>query len=144
MLDTLITSKTKVKLLLKFLSNSTNSAYLRSLADEFGESTNNVRIELNRLAKVGLLESEPSGNTILNRANINNPLFPELKNMVSKYLGFDHIVDQVLTKLGTVETAFITGPYAQGRDLGIIDLVLVGDIDKKTLHRYIEKTERLT
>ena len=142
-LDTLITSKTRVKLLLKFFSNSTNSAYLRSLADEFGESTNGVRIELNRLAEAGLLESEPSGNTILYRANTKSPLFPELKNMVSKYLGFDRIVDQVVRKLGNIEVAFITGGYAKGQDTGIIDLVVVGDVEMLQLHKYVKKTEKL-
>jgi DNA-binding transcriptional ArsR family regulator len=142
-LDTLITSKTRVKLLLKFFSNSTNSAYLRSLADEFGESTNGVRIELNRLAEAGLLESEPSGNTILYRANTKSPLFPELKNMVGKYLGFDRIVDQVVRKLGNVQVAFITGGYAKGQDTGIIDLVMVGDVEMLQLHKYLEKTEKL-
>lgn len=143
MLDTLITSKTRVKLLLKFFSNSTNSAYLRSLADEFQESTNGVRIELNRLAEAGLLESEPSGNTILYRANTKSPLFPELKNMVGKYLGFDKIVDQVVRKLGNVEVAFITGGYAKGQDSGIIDLVMVGDIQMVELDKYLKKTEKL-
>lgn len=143
MLDTLITSKTRVKLLLKFFSNSTNSAYLRSLADEFEESTNGVRIELNRLAEAGLLETEPSGNTILYRANTKSPLFPELKNMVGKYLGFDRIVDQVVRKLGNVEVAFITGGYAKGQDTGIIDLVMVGDVQVVQLDKYIKKTEKL-
>lgn len=143
MLDTLITSKTRVKLLLKFFSNSANSAYLRSLADEFGESTNGVRVELNRLADAGLLESTPAGNTILYRANTNNPLYPELKNMVSKYLGFDRIVDQVVNKLGNIELAFITGGYANGKDTGIIDLVLVGDVERSQLHIYIDRTEKL-
>lgn len=143
MLDTLITSKTRVKLLLKFFSNSTNSAYLRSLADEFGESTNGVRVELNRLADAGLLESTPAGNTILYKANTKNPLYPELKNMVSKYLGFDRIVDQVVNKLGNIELAFITGGYANGKDTGIIDLVLVGDIERSQLHIYIDRTEKL-
>ena len=36
MLDSLITSKTRVKLLLKFFSNKQSKAYLRSLAEEFG------------------------------------------------------------------------------------------------------------
>jgi len=40
MLDSLITSKTRIKLLLKFFLNTSTHAYLRGLADEFGESTN--------------------------------------------------------------------------------------------------------
>jgi len=143
LLDTLITSRTRIKLLLKFFSNATNSAYLRSLAEEFGESTNSVRVELNRLTEAGLLESEASGNTILYKANTRSPLFPEIRNMVTKHLGFDRIVEQVVERLGQVDLAFVTGAYAEGRDSGIIDLVLVGNIDKQRLFDYIEKTEAM-
>jgi NTP pyrophosphatase (non-canonical NTP hydrolase) len=48
-LDALITSKTRVKMLLKFFTNGTSSAYLRGLAEEFGESTNAIRHELNNV-----------------------------------------------------------------------------------------------
>ena len=143
MLDSLITSKTRIKLLLKFFSNSSNSAYLRGLAEEFGESTNSVRVELNRLTEAGLLESRPSGNTILYRANSKSSLFPDIKAMVGKYLGFDRLVEQVIERLGEVELALITGDYAKGKDSGIIDLVLVGTIDNELLHGYIVKVEKL-
>lgn len=143
MLDTLITSRTRVKLLLKFFSNASNSAYLRGLADEFGESTNSIRVELNRLTEAGLLESQPSGNTIRYRANTLNPLFPELQAIVIKYFGFDSIVENVIKQLGKVEVALISGSYAEGSDSGIIDLMLVGEVDKKRLYDYIEKTESM-
>lgn len=143
MLDTLITSRTRIKLLLKFFSNSSNAAYLRSLAEEFGESTNSVRVELNRLKEAGLLESEASGNTILYKANTKNPLFPDLRNVVSKYLGFDHIIEEVVARLGDVELAFVSGAYAEGRDNGIIDLVLVGEVNKVKLFEYVERTEKI-
>ena len=58
MLDSLITSKTRIKLLLKFFLNSSMKAYLRGLAEEFGESTNAIRLELNHLEEAGLLKSE--------------------------------------------------------------------------------------
>ena len=44
MLDTLIQSKTRLKLLLRFFLNPESSAYLRGLAQEFDESTNAVRV----------------------------------------------------------------------------------------------------
>ena len=69
MLDTLITSKTRVKLLMKFFLNPGTRTYLRELAAEFGESTNSVRVELNRLSKGKLLSSEYAGRTIEYRAN---------------------------------------------------------------------------
>lgn len=143
MLDSLITSKTRVKLLLKFFSNAESQAYLRGLADEFGESTNAVRVELNRLSDAGLLESSSNGRTKLYRANIRHPLFPELHSVVKKFLGIDKLVENVISKLGSVEIALVTGDYAKGIDSGIIDVVLVGDIDKEYMNYSIMKAEEI-
>lgn len=129
LLESLITSKTRVKLLLKFFMNTETRAYLRGLADEFGDSINAVTIELNRLTQAGILRTEPDGRTKLYMANKNHPLFPDLKNLIKKYTGIDQLIDQVLAKLGKVEFACIVGDYAKGIDSGIIDLVIVGDID---------------
>ena len=143
LLESLITSKTRVKLLLKFFTNSHSRAYLRGLAEEFSESTNAIRHELNNLAGAGYLISKENGRTIEYRANKKHPLFPELQSAVHKYLGLDKIVDNVVRKLGEVKMAFVTGDYAEGRDTGIIDLVLVGKIDKNILELCVEKAEGL-
>jgi hypothetical protein len=140
MLDSLITSKTRVKLLLKFFLNSGTRAYLRELAKEFGESTNAVRTELNRLSKAGLLKSENDGNTKLYHANTQNPLYIELHNLVKKYLGID-FVEEIINNLGNVELAFITGDYAKGKDIGIIDVVIVGDINQNYLNELVMVAE---
>ncbi|RJQ40738.1 MAG: ArsR family transcriptional regulator [Nitrospiraceae bacterium] len=140
MLDSLITSKTRIKLLLKFFLNPETSAYLRGLADELGESTNAVRVELNRLSKAGLLESRSDGRTKLYRANTGHSLFPDLHSVVRKFLGIDK-VEAILNDLGTVEISFITGDYARGIDSGIIDLVIVGEIDRAYLQHLVGKAE---
>jgi len=143
LLDSLITSKTRIKLLMKFFLNPGTSAYLRGLADEFGESTNSVRVELNRLSEAGLLESADEGRTKVYRANTTHPLFPEVQRIVAKTVGLDRLVEQVVSRLGNVELAFITGDYAKGKDSGLIDLVLVGEIDKGYLQNLVEKLEAL-
>ncbi|MBX2970760.1 MAG: winged helix-turn-helix transcriptional regulator [Cyclobacteriaceae bacterium] len=147
MLDTLITSKTRLKMLLKFFLNSNSSAYLRELAKEFGESTNSIRHELNNLSSAGYLIAREEGRSIYYSANTRHPLYPEIKTLVHKYLGIDKILDniihKVLTRLGTLHLAFITGDYAEGRDSGIIDLILVGDIDQVYLRTCVTKAEKL-
>ncbi len=141
MLDSLITSKTRVKLLLKFFLNPETKAYLRGLSDEFGESSNGVRLELNRLTKAGLLTSESDGNKKVYRANVKNALFPEIHKIIKKDFGID-IIENVLHNLGNVELAFITGDYAKGIDGGVIDLVIVGDVNKSYMNELIEVTEK--
>ena len=147
MLDTIITSKTRVKMLLKFFSNSQATAYLREMAKEFGESTNSIRHELNNLSEAGYLLSREEGRNIYYRANTQHPLYPELKTLVHKYLGLDKIMDnvihKVLSRLGNLKLALITGDYAAGRDSGIIDLVMIGSIDKEYLMKCVEKVEKL-
>ena len=125
MLDSLVTSKTRVKLLLKFFAH-TNSGYLRSLAKDFEESTNSVRVELNRLADAGLLLIEDEGKTKVYRANDKHPFHEEIKNMVSKFLGLDEIMERIVKRMGEVEKAYIVGDYAMGIDSGTIEMILIG------------------
>ena len=143
MLESLITSKTRARLLLKFFLNPGTSAYLRGLADEFGESTNGVRVELNRLSEAGLLECADEGRTKVYRANTGHPLFPELQRIAAKTLGIDQVVEQVIRRLGNVELAFVTGDYARGVDSGLIDLVLVGEIDRGYFDHLSDRIEKL-
>lgn len=143
MLEAIITSKTRIRLLVKFFLNPTMKAYLRQLADEFGESTNSVRVELNRLTEAGLLESEAKGNVVNYRAKQSHPLFPEIRSIVSKMTGLDSIVEWVIERLGEVEEAYLIGDYAKGIDSGIMDVIVVGKIDKAYLTNLIEKAEDL-
>ncbi len=142
MLDSIITSKTRIKLLFKFFLNAETRAYLRGLADELGESTNAIRVELNRLTKAGLLETSNDGRTKLYCANKRHPLFPDIHSLVKKNLGIDK-VEAILAELGSVEAALITGDYARGIDSGIIDLVIVGKVQMDFLRHLIEKAEEL-
>jgi hypothetical protein len=119
-------------------------AYLRQLADEFGESTNSVRIELNRLTEAGLLESYAEGNTIMYQAKTSYPLFPELKKIVSKITGIDQIIEEVIQRLGSLHSAYLIGDYAKGIDSGTIEVILVGDkVDEIYLKELVSKAEEI-
>jgi hypothetical protein len=144
MLDTLITSKTRIKLLLRFFLNSNTSSYLRNLETDFDESTNSIRLELNRFEKAGLLVSGKEQNRKVYKANINHPLFPDINNILRKYVGFDQIVDKVLGHLGSVNKAYITGDLARGKDANSINLFLIGtELDLEYLEHLIKKTKTL-
>ena len=99
MLDSLVTSKTRIKLLLKFFINPETKAYLRELAKEFGESTNSVRLELNRLTKANMLVSQNHGRTILYNANTGHTLFRDIQNIAIKYVGIDRIAANMVISL---------------------------------------------
>lgn len=129
-------------MLIRFFMNPESKAYLRELSSEFDVSSNAVRTELNQFTKSGLIQSEKDGRKILYKANKNHPLFPELSSMTKKVMGIDKVVESIITRLGSLELAYLLDDYAIGRDSGIIDLLLVGNIDNFHLHDLTKKTER--
>lgn len=143
MLETLISSQTRIKLLLKFFLDSSTTAHLRALESDFGDSTNGIRLELNRLEEAGMLISQNVGNKKVFQANISHPLFNEIHNLVRKHMGLDHIVEQVVQRLGNLERVYLTGAFAKGLDSQIVEMVFLGDIDEPFLVRLLEKTELL-
>lgn len=144
MLDTLITSKTRKKLLLKFFLNSSSYAYLRNLEHELDESPNALRIELSKFEKANMLISEYEGNKKMYRVNMKHPLFTDIRNIILKTVGFDQIIDKVISQMGDVEKVYVTGSFARGINSNIIDLLFVGNaINSEYLLKLIEKTEKL-
>jgi predicted transcriptional regulator len=128
--------------LIRFFFNPKTRSYLRELAKEFNVSTNSVREELNQLTHTKLLKSQKNGRQVFYMANTEHALFPELKSMVSKVLGIDQVVDGIVQRLGDLERAYLIDDYAEGKDSGIIDLLLVGNIDRYHLNDLSRKTER--
>jgi hypothetical protein len=143
MIETLISSKTRIKLLIKFFLNSNTTAYLRNLEEEFGESTNGIRLELNKFEKAGFLDSFTEGNKKIFKANTKHPLFSEINRIIMKMVGVEYVMDYILQRVGNLEKVYLVGKLAKGQNADIIDLVLVGnDLNKTFLLEQIEKAEK--
>lgn len=127
MLNSLITSKTRLKLLIKFFISQANIGHLNGLASEMGESTNSIRKELNHLFDAGYLEKHKHNNKIIYNVNSNHPLYSTLRKVVMKHLGMEDIVDAVVEKMGAVKQIILIGDYAEGKDTGKIEVFLIGD-----------------
>lgn len=138
----LITSKMRIKIIMRLFMNPARQAYLRELAGEFQASPSQVKSELDQLKQADLLVSRKQGRQVLFSANTKHPVFKELQSMVKKALGMDRILESILMRLGNLEKAILIDDYAAGKDTGIIDLVLVGDIDSTNLQDLSKKTER--
>jgi len=143
-LDTLITNKTRIKLLLRFFLNPEAKSYLRGLEEEFRESTNAIRIELNRFEAAGLLISWEDKNKKMFSANQKHPLFTDIRNILRKHTGIDTIINKVINNLGNIESAYLNGMMAKGLDNSSLDLVIFGDpIDRKYLLTLTDKATSL-
>mgnify|MGYP001007945218 CR=1 FL=1 len=144
MLDTLITSKTRLRLLIKFFISQANHGYLNGLASEMGESTNSIRKELNRLFDAGYIVKIKNNNKVEYKANINHPMFEILQKVVRKHLGIEQIIETVLDRMGKIEQIILVGDYANGVDSGKIEIFLVGEnLDMDYISNIEVKVEKL-
>ena len=144
MLGELITSKTRLRLLIKFFVSQANRGYLNGLATEMGESTNAIRKELNHLHDAGYLQKEKSNNKIQYKANTKHPMFSVLQKVILKHLGLEDAVEIVLERMGDVQQIILIGDYAKGIDSGKIDMIIVGqDLNTSYVQNLEEKLENL-
>ncbi len=144
MLKSLITSQTRIKLLLKFFLNNNTRAHLRGLESEFGESSNGIRVELNRFEEAGLLNSLRDGNKKVYQANSSHPLYNDIHNIILKETGIDRVIEKVIHRIGNLVSVYLTGDFAKGKDSKVIELILIGDgIDREYLARKIVQAEEL-
>ncbi len=144
MINTLITSQTRIKLLKKFFLNHSTQAHLRGLESEFGESSNAIRIELNRFEEAGLLTSLRDGNKKVYQANSGHPLYKDIHSIILKETGIDRVIEKVIHRLGNLLSVYLVGDFAHGKDSSIIELILVGaDIDREYLAKKVVQAEEL-
>ena len=90
-----------------------------------------------------MLVAQNKGRTVIYNANTDHAFFRDIQNIALKYVGIDRIAENMVQSLGDVKFAYIIGDYAKGMDSGIIDLLLIGEIDQKILQQLIGKTEKL-
>ena len=126
MLNSLITSKTRLRMLIKFFVSAANHGYLNGLANEFNESTNSIRKELNNLSSAGYLLKSKENNMIIYNANTSHPMFEVLQKIVRRHLGLEDIVETVIDRIGDVDQIALTGKYAEGIDSGNIEIIING------------------
>ncbi len=144
MLGDLITSKTRLRLLIKFFVSQANRGYLNGLATEMGESTNAIRKELNHLHDAGYLQKVKQNNKVQYKANTKHPLFDVLQKVVLKHLGLEDVVDTVLERMGSVTQIILVGDYAKGNDTGNIEIFLIGkELDMSYITQLETKIEDL-
>jgi hypothetical protein len=144
MLEELITSKTRLRLLLRFFISQANRGYLNGLASEMGESTNAIRKELNHLQLAGYLKKIKVNNKIEYKANVKHPMFEVLQKVVFKHLGLEDVVENVLERMGNVQRIILVGDYAKGNDNGLIEVFLIGkNLNMEYINQIEYKIEKL-
>jgi len=143
MLEHLITSQAKRRLLKLFITNPDSDFYTREIAKLTGESPNGVRRELSHLEKAGLVKSRREGNLKYYSLLQDFPFYPELKKIIYATVGLGDYLSAKFKEPQQIELAFIYGSVAKNGETAKsdIDLFVVGEIDESELHSLVSQVE---
>ncbi|MBN1859575.1 nucleotidyltransferase domain-containing protein [Candidatus Bipolaricaulota bacterium] len=146
MLEKLLGSESRVKILTLFLLNAGTEYYLREIAQRTGLAVRSVQRTVMDLTDIAILHRERRGNSVYFRLNIENPIVPDLKAMFLKTVGLGDLLRETLAGESKIEAAFIYGSVAKGDETATsdIDLAMIGDVPPQTLTGLLEDLERVT
>jgi len=129
MLEDLIISKTRVKILVLFFLNPGKIFYVREMVREIGEEINAVRRELAHLEKAKILKKETRANRLYYSFRQDYPLYFELLELINKTDGIGKEILKQRAKLGKLKLVMLSGRLVRGKERGAdeVDLLVVGD-----------------
>ncbi len=137
MLKPLFSSNARVKLLNTFLLNPDEEFFIRELTRKLDEQINSVRRELDNLKKIGLLKSRVRNRKKFYYINKDFLIFKELRDIFLKASSDNEQLGRAIAKMGEVNFLLLSGKFV-GK-ITNVDLLLVGEVDKKKLQKYLDE-----
>lgn len=128
MLEDLIISRVRVKILRLFLLNPSSIFHVREIVRQVKEEINAVRRELAHMEKHGMVAKEPRGNRLYYSFRRDYPLYQDLLSLIAKTstLGADILKNK--NKLGKIKFIMLAGRFIRGKPgrAEDVDLLIVG------------------
>lgn len=144
LLEDLIISRVRVKMLALFLNNPTMIYHVREVVRQVDEEINAVRRELAHLEKAGMLAKEQRANRLFYRFRKEYPLYFELMELVGKTTGLGWDIVKNKAKLGKIKFAMLSGRFLRGlphKGGSDVDLLIVGSVVLAELGTFVRAEE---
>ena len=144
LLEDIIISRVRVKILTLFLSNPGTIFHVRDIVRRVDEEINAVRRELAHMEQSGMVSKEPRANRLFYTFRKDYPIYYDLLELVGKTtnLGWDIIKNKA--KLGKIKFAMLSGRYLRGmgnRSSNDVDLLVVGTVVLPELAQLVKQEE---
>lgn len=146
MLEKLLVSGVRIKILRAMLTRPGEQFHIRGLVREVGTEINAVRRELSNLELVGLLFSRKSGNRVYYTVNIHSIYYPEFLALIAKEFGLGNNIITGEKRLGDIKFAVLSRAFAGKRRKSSsldVDLFVVGKVNIDALEDIIRKEQEL-
>ena len=134
-LDALL-PKTRQGILAATLVQPEKAWYVSELARRMGVPSSSLQRELQELTEAGILKSHRQGRMVYYQANVDSPLFPDLRGLLLKTAGLVDVLRDALRPLAArITLAFVYGSIASGqeRSESDIDLMVIGSVSPADL-----------
>ncbi len=130
MLEDLIISRVRVKLLQIFLSEPGQMIHVRELVRRSKEEINAVRRELAHMDKAGMVSKEHRANRLYYTFRKDYPLYYDLLELITKTTGLGGGILKNKNKLGRIKFAMLSGKFARNipGSTEKVDLLIVGTV----------------
>ena len=143
MLEDIVVSKARVKLLDVFLANPREIYHVRGLVRKTGEEINAVRRELAHMEAVGILKKEPRGNRLYYWPDSSYSLYSELLAIITKESGLGEQIVKNRNRIGKISFCVFSRKFVERRERRTeeIDVLIVGDIVMAELSVLVRQEE---
>ncbi len=131
---------TRISVLSLLYGNPEEAFYLRQIVRAVGKGMGATQRELTNLTSSGIVVRRKMGNQVYYKANKENPIFIELKNLILKTTGaYATIGNSLETIEQNIDFAFIYGSFARGEETvdSDIDIMVVGSAEVQDVARVL-------
>lgn len=137
-LANILSSRVRAEIFRLLFGLTEKELHLRELARQASLSLGTIRQDLQKLLKLDLVKTRRDGNRLYYRANTENPLYPEIRNLVLKTAGLLEPFKSALDRKA-VRVAFIFGSLANNREKGAsdVDLMVIGAVSLRELSDWL-------
>jgi hypothetical protein len=144
LLEDIIISRVRVKLLQLFLSHPGTIFHVRDIVRRTGEEINAVRRELLHMEEAGMVSKEHRANRLFYEFRRDYPLYYELLELVGKTSGLGADILKNKAKLGKLKFVMMSGRYLRGmqrRSPTDVDILIVGNVVLPELSQLVKAEE---
>lgn len=133
-LSEILSSRSRAAVFKLLFSGWERELHLREIQRRSGLNDSTLRQELKKLVRLDLVKGRRDSNRIYYRANRDHPLFPDIRNLVTKTTGMVQVLREAI-ETQQVNLAFVFGSIAAGEETADsdVDLLVIGDIGFRAL-----------
>ena len=133
-LSEILSSRSRAAIFRLLFSGIEKELHVREIQRRSTLNDSTIRQELRKLVRLDLVKGRKDSNRVYYRANKENPLYPELRNLVIKTTGVADVLREVFRD-GRIHAAFVFGSLAGGEETAgsDVDLLVIGEIGFRSL-----------